>query len=161
MADSIATKMHATAPSQYIRLPGSGVHFLIDKNIVTSNYNTRIRYHSSDKQLRQRLIEKEQWTQDQFQVIALELHYIAVSRMYHHKKFICKLLHDMLPTGKRVHHYSSHYDHRCPSCRTPYEDRSHFLGCSQRSRWRHDAWSSIKTFAGGKSRCVTVTIIHR
>jgi hypothetical protein len=90
--------------------------------------------------------EKEQWKQDQFHQIALESHHIAVRRIYHHKKFSCKLLHDMLPTGKSVHSYSSHYDHPCPSCRTPYEDQSHFFCSPQRQQWRHDAWFSIKKF---------------
>jgi hypothetical protein len=70
ISDSIATKMHAIPPSQYILFPGSGAYLSINNNIVTSNYNTRISYFSSDKQLRQRHIEKEKWTQDQFQQIS-------------------------------------------------------------------------------------------
>jgi hypothetical protein len=52
----------------------------------------------------------------------------------------------MLPTGKPVNCYSSHYDHQCPTCQTPYEDRSYFLCCPLRQQWRHEAWSSIKKF---------------
>jgi hypothetical protein len=59
--------MHAMTPSQYHLLPGSGAYLSINSFIVNSNYNAKIRDSASTDQVRQRLIDKEQWTQTQYQ----------------------------------------------------------------------------------------------
>ena len=53
-------------------------------------------------------------------------------------KFASKLVHDQLPTGKRVNKHKPFYEHMCPSCGAEFEDRSHLLLCGdpERVKWR-------------------------
>ena len=44
-------------------------------------------------------------------------------------RFVAKFVHDLLPTGKRVHFYKTYYEHRCLSCFADEEDRRHLLLC--------------------------------
>ena len=49
-------------------------------------------------------------------------------------RFVTKFVHDLLPTGRRVHLYKTYYDHRCPSCFADQEDHRHLLLCDDPER---------------------------
>jgi exonuclease III len=144
LADNIANEMHNhPSPTKYNMIPGTGAYITINDNVITSNYNYHIRTQASSPQTRDHILQQENWTQTVFDSVAWDSHKMAIQRLYPQKKFICKLVHNLLPTGKRVHRYGTQYAHQCPSCQQPNEDRIHVLICPHRRLWRSVLHSEI------------------
>lgn len=67
-------------------------------------------------------MDKTHWSQQTFDSVDWLTHRRAITTSHIPKMIVTKSIHNLLPTGKRVHLYKRHYDHRCPSCEEEYED---------------------------------------
>lgn len=92
------------------------------------------------------MCEKYSWDEGTFFSIDWRAHRSAMNCTSLPDRFVTKLTHDMLPAGRRVHKYQPYYDHACPSCGAPYEDRTHFLMCGNenRKKWRSGLTKGVR-----------------
>jgi hypothetical protein len=129
------------------RLASNPVQLQIAEATVTSKYKQVIRKAATTLDLKNYIKQNHQWTEATFQDIEWTAHGQAIKQFYDQRTFIVKYIHNLLPTGKRVHKYDTLHSHRCPTCQSPHEDRLHLLRCDHTSRatWRTDLLSALRT----------------
>jgi predicted RNA-binding Zn-ribbon protein involved in translation (DUF1610 family) len=88
-----------------------------------------------------------------------EAHSRAVSNTRETRIFITKLIHDLLPTGARVHRYKKYYVHHCPSCGANEEDRMHMWQCQspRREQWRKQFLITLRSKCRSSNTCPVLT----
>jgi hypothetical protein len=70
--------------------------------------------------------------------------------------FVTKLHHDLLPTGRRVHHrYQAYYEKSCPSCIHEDEDQAHLFQCPD-TLWEEWQVQFVKSIGTTKCRSMRV-----
>ena len=88
------------------------------------------------------------WEMDTFHLVDWKAHHQAVMNSHLSPTFLNKYLHNILPTGKVICKYQKYYNHCCPSCGEPFEDRFHLLTCQQtnRKKWSSNLLKAIRDF---------------
>jgi hypothetical protein len=129
------------------RICGNSVQLKINNMTITSKYANVIRNFATTPTIRTWIMTKEKWSLRLFNTIDWKIHGICVRKFYRHKRFIVKYVHDWLPLGKLLSHYKDPQSTTCPSCSTTIEDRTHFLWCSFRQRWKSVMISDLRAFS--------------
>ena len=154
-ADKLAGEVHSTPslhPASVIRLAANPAQFHIGKATITSRIKSVVRRAATAPALREHIRALTSWSPTIFDSVDWISHGQAIRRCYHKKTFVVKFLHNLLPTGKRVHRYDPTYSHRCPSCQDPHEDRAHLLRCPEPTRF---AWVN-ELFTALRARCTSL-----
>ena len=138
LCDAMASSSLQTATPHPLVTPTPlcPLQLIINDAAVTSHYRSRLAQATSQPALKAYLIRKHAWSSVVFDSIHWKAHEKAMASFsISHKPFICKLIHDHLPLGKRVATWSADRPSLCPSCAFPEEDFQHFLTCPQRLPW--------------------------
>ena len=148
-ADHLAGEFHATfspTPERVTRLGSNPVQFHLPSGTITSKVKQVVRKAATTPPLQDYICESTLWSPQTFDAVDWLPHGQALKRCYTKKSFLVKFLHNLLPTGKRVHRYAVTYCHRCPTCHAPQEDRSHLLQCPHPSRiaWINDLFVALR-----------------
>ena len=141
-ADKLADAFIADNPdmdySQVPLLPTSGIQLNLYKGTVTHNLKREIPRARTRPILEDYLMDKFDWTPEQYKSIDLECLRRALNRLQKHRTIFIKHLNDIIPIGKRVHRCDPKYPESCPSCPEPVETAQHLHHCDSLSRrkWR-------------------------
>ena len=148
-ADKLADNAHQLQLlTTKIQFPGSQIQIHHNQSPVTSKFRATLRKCIKTGPMMDHLCKTNHWTQTIFDQINWEAHKQSVSNSDLPGKFVSKLVHNLLPTGSRVHKYKPFYDHRCPSCGEPQEDQYHLLRCQHpdRLKWTTNFFEDIRKF---------------
>ena len=128
------------------RLTHNRVQVHVNNVTITSKLKRNVRQIIKAKPMVEYLQTKYKWEDLTFHSIDWVAHRRAVTNNDLPDKFITKMIHNLLPTGKRVHRYKPYYDHRCPSCYQDYEDFHHVLTCHNaiRSKWQSTLLKDVR-----------------
>jgi hypothetical protein len=118
---------------------------LIKGDNVTSKMKTHMENQLHKKDMRKYLIEREVWTENQFDEIDWTIYETAFKRMGRSRqKSIAKVCHNMWHTEvKHTLHY--HEPRPCCMCREEKEDWRHVMTCRSldASLYRTDSWEKV------------------
>ena len=97
-----------------VRSSNNPIQVHVNNVTVTSKVKTTLRRLAKMPKSVTRIQRKANWEDGVFNTIDWASHKSSVQNS------ILQVIHDLLPTGKRVHLNKEYYDHRCPSC---FEDQ--------------------------------------
>ena len=150
-ADELAELAHSL-PFNFnskFRSPHNPIQVYHRDQPVTSKLKRTLRRMIKSPPLQDYILKKiTWWTPTIFHMVDWEAHARAISSSSLPDRFVTKFIHDLLPTGKRVHRYKPFYDHRCPSCYREYEDHFHCFTCEHEDRikWRPPLLKDVRDF---------------
>ena len=118
----------------------------VEGKTIVSKLKRNLRKIIKRPRIQEYIKKKEEWTEEVFQEVDWEAHEQVVKNAKVSERFITKLIHDILPTGKTISRYKPFYDKRCPSCMEDVEeDRYHLLRCRHEDRigWRNQLFVDL------------------
>jgi len=129
-----------------VRSPNNLIQVHVNNVTVTSKVKRTLRRLAKTPKLVTYIQQKAKWEEGVFETIDWGSHKSSVQNSILPDKFVTKFVHDLLPTGKRVHYYKIYYEHRCPSCFADQEDRRHLLLCGdpKRRKWKGKLLKDIR-----------------
>jgi hypothetical protein len=138
-ADHLATdylENHAD-PSKIIPfITPSQANLAIQGETITRHFANRLRLAASSPNLRNRIIIRNNWTEQIFQSIHWEAPGKAIAMLEHSTQiFVTKFAHEHLPTRKHMKRIGEAESDKCPSCLHTIETLWHILSCDKRSKW--------------------------
>ena len=111
-------------------LPSSKAALRINNVLSTTHMEDSIRMTINGEALKNRLMERNNWTIDTLGYIDWDSHGSALSAMPTSDQVrLVKFLNDWLPTQKRNHRYGYAQSPNCPICSTVIEEQSHVISC--------------------------------
>jgi len=156
-ADNIATQFQEAnnneERSMAPMLPKAGVQLHIreregfEGGTVTYKLKQSIRFADTAPDLRQYILNRNNWTSEVFDsMIDWEAYSQALARNNDKTVHLIKLAHDILPTNHIAHHYIPDRQEKCPSCPCEREDRDHVYQCNHHDRavWRRKSLQEIR-----------------
>ena len=148
-ADKLASEFSYKPRDDPGRVPltkGSKILLHSKDGTITSNYRKNIRKLASYPIMKKHICKKENWSDQEFDMIDWKLHGLCVRKNYNRKHFTVKFIHDWLPLGSLVSYYKGNYSTKCPSCDHEFENRDHFLLCESRREWNQEALKELRRF---------------
>ena len=90
--------------------------------------------------------DSDWWSHRVFDAVDWTSHGRALQKHGQHRTTLVKLIHKILPLGKRVARYDKKYPPNCPSCRAPNKNLQHFWSCQAATRitWRRQFLKDLK-----------------
>ena len=149
-ADRLATEFQdsfGTAAPEVLLFPHAAANIHIPKyGVVTYRLPQIIRRAESEEPLFQYIRARNQWTDRQMHTIDWEAHGQAITKHNKRRIQITKIIHDIVPTNRRVHRHNVLLQ-RCPTCTdVDTEDRDHVMRCSDpaRDKWRAELITTLE-----------------
>ena len=129
-----------------LRLPSNKAQFNLPWGTITNKLKTELRVTRTQGDLAQKIIEDNQWAQETFHKVDWTVHGRSINRQHHKKTTLVKMLHDILPVGKRVYCYSTTNPLSCSTCGCDTEDTNHLYTCphQSRDRWRKQVHRNLR-----------------
>lgn len=129
-----------------VRPPNNPIQVHVNNVTVTSKVKRTLRRLAKTPDLVAHIQKKAKWEEGVFNTIDWGSHKSSVQNSTLPDRFVTKFIHDLLPTGRRVHFYKTYFDHRCPSCFSDQEDRRHLLLCDdpERKKWKGNLLTDIR-----------------
>ena len=115
--------------------PASKAALRINGNIITSNLEDHVRLEREGTKLKMKIINKEGWTDAEFEKVDWTSMEIAMKRIKHTllRTRVVQFQHRWLPLGRQQHRIDSDLSHLCPICKEAEETQTHFLVCSHQA----------------------------
>lgn len=128
------------------RMPHNGAQLHLSGGTITYKLAPFVRYADTAPELKEYIMERNNWTPATMATVDWEAHGNALQRGIHKRVRLTKLVHDLLPTNHVVCRFIEDRTARCPTCQHPDEDRDHMLRCSHpaNKRWRKDCLISLR-----------------
>ena len=129
-----------------IWLPHTGAQLHLPCGTLTNKYKRDITIARTSPDLKAKILKDTKWADGTYDLVDWDSHGKAYRAMSEHKTTICKLIHDLLPVGSRIHQYDVKYAHKCPTCKVDQEDATHLFRCQHptRDKWRQKLYGSIR-----------------
>lgn len=124
--------------------PTTKAQLNIKEATITYKYKQAIRHADSAPALLQYIQTRNRWTETTLRQVHWEAHSSAIARQTLPHAHTVKLIHDMLPTNKRVSQYSELRSSKCPCCPYPEETFQHILRCPTRQAARTTLLSQLQ-----------------
>jgi exonuclease III len=138
---------HGSYRSHAFLMHHTRAQLLGPQGTITSHFANRIRYLASAPPLRAYLLQKYQWSPENYKSVHWDAHGSALTKMNKRCIHFTKLVYDILPTTAQANRYD-HGKRTCPQCPCEVENRDHVLRCPSASaaQWRIDFEASILQF---------------
>ena len=147
-ADAMATRYQRSHGRQRpiaLLTDTAKVHLVTPNGSVTSRYGTALRLQATYDPLMSYIGEKYEWCPRVQRSINWEAHGGSLKKRSQHQVHFIKLVHEILPTGKRQFR-TDYIRSLCPACKSASEDWQHILLCKELSRdtWRSDMVKTLE-----------------
>jgi len=128
------------------RHPNNSIQVHVKNVTIISKVKRNLRRLAKAPKLIEHIEKKADWPEGVFHTIDCETHRTSILNIDLPNRFVTKFVHNMLPTGNRVHLYKTYYDDRCPSCFAEQEDRRHLLTCPdpERRKWKSKVLKELR-----------------
>ncbi|EJK60627.1 hypothetical protein THAOC_18981 [Thalassiosira oceanica] len=124
-----AMRTEVLTSSRPAPISGSRAQLYLDNLMVSTDYQTAITHAAHYPALRERMMEKFDWTPSDFEKINFDAIESVKLRLPYMKSLqISKMLHNYSNTGSRREKYG--YEGGCPSCAEPRETQLHLYRCT-------------------------------
>ena len=100
------------------RYPNNPIQVHAKNVTITSKVKRNLRRLAKAPKQIEHIEKKADWQEGVVHTIDWEAHRTSISNIDLPNRFVTKFVHNMLPTGNRVHLYQKYYDHRYP-CVSP------------------------------------------
>ena len=145
LADQYITTHHNTNYREVPILPTCGAQLHLPEGTATHKYKRELWLARTTGPLQQKLMQRNNWTEDTFEDIDWEAYRRALNRHDKHRTSLIKYHHGILPVGKRANQYDNKYPATRPSCIAPLETQEHLHRCPSRHQWRTKCLQDIRT----------------
>ena len=150
MADELAEDYRLCHPDEDLshvpRIGANKAQLNLPWGTVTNKLKLELRLARTEETLVAKICEDNNWTRETFDKVDWTVHGRAINRFDNKFTTLVKMLHGILPVGRRVHKYDPIYLKSCPTCHCEEEVPAHLPICPHESReaWRQKLKSNFK-----------------
>jgi hypothetical protein len=129
---TLSSLVHHNKTDYYNMNKRTHPQLLVNNTVISNQHDRTIRTHSSEKEVKEYLMRKNNWTHDVINTIEWKSHGGAIQQLpSRQRKSVIQFIHNWLPTNTSHSLQFVHNARLCPLCNIHDETVEHFLSCDQ------------------------------